>query len=715
MSKKNQRKNRAAKLTRKTNEAAVAREHRVNSSVNGSRGVLNIDGEVGYWGVTAKHVRTQLEDMGRINHLEVNLNCPGGSISEGLAIHGMLKRHAANVTVYIQGYAASMGSQIAMAGNDVVMSDNALFMIHNPMGGVFGDAEAMRDEATVLDKHKEALINTYLSREAVTLSRDDLWDAMQAGTWYTAQEALDAGFVDSVEELQIDDEDDVNVNLLLADLPVDKYESVPDWVQTRRALAVQRAAMRIKEDEEDMSKRRVKNTAAPAAPTSAAPAVEPAPVVVPAPVEPAAPVNIADIQAEERARINAIRQDFTARVPGASEELINRYIDQGRTAAEVSSVIDDLLEIGRENTSVSGDAEIVADERDKVRTGMTDSLLSRTGVTEFDPQNEFNGFTLVELSSDMLRRNNVRVTGSRTERVGAAFTHSSSDFPNVLADVARRSLLAGYSEMPETFEQFTRRAAMQDFRAHDRVGMSEMETLEALPDGGEYKRGTMADYKETNRLATYGKMFPITRQTIINDDLGALTDIPAKMGRAARRTVAGKVFDVFALNPAMGDGTVLFHADHSNLNASSTAISTDSVDAIGTAMALNTGRNTGVQPMGLVPDILLVPMALRSRANTVRGAEYKVFDGATDTNRDPNSVRDTFRVIADARLDSISAVNWFMISSALLPIEVAYLDGVDTPFMDQVRGWEIDGTEFKVRIDVGVAPIEWASIYKQIG
>ena len=685
------------------------RQYTCSAAVNKGRGALNIDGEIGYWGITAKMVRDRLDEIGTVDDLDVVVNSPGGLIGEGVAIYNALKKHAAKVHISIEGYALSMGSVIAMAGDTVSMADNSLMMIHNPIGGAWGDAETLRKEADVLDKHKTALISSYTGRPQVTMSDDEMVKAMNDETWYTAQEAREVGLVDTV--VQMGDE---SINKHAAMLPSAAVQNAPDWVKRIRDRAIamattQPASVGTKTPEDDMN---IAGTKAAGADTAAEGETE----------SRDKPVDVAAIGKaavkEDLARQKGIRAEFASRAPGAPVALIERYIDQGLAVSEVTNVITDMLEFSGDTTPVGGDAIVTADESDKAREGMTNALMARMGKDKKEPGNEFNGMTLYEMAGESLRRNGVKSFGSKAERVGAAFTHSTSDFPTVLEDVTRKTLMDSYAEREESFEQYTRVGSLPDFRQAKRVGLTEFDELDRRPEGAEYKHKTFGEYSEVVSLDTYGNKVAVTREMIINDDLGAFTDIATRMGRMAKRTVAGKVFDVFAANPLMNDGNAWLSAAHGNVKSEGRALSTESVDAALTAMALNKGRNAdndSMQPLNIIPNILLVPMALRSRAMTVMQAEYRVHEGATDSSRDPNTVRNAMQVIADPRLDAISAVNWFMISSEMAPIERSYLDGQQEPYLDSIQGWDIDGTEFKIRLDFGVAPVEYTSIYRQTG
>lgn len=161
-------------------------------------GTISIYDEIGAFGVTAKDFADQLAALGNVSHINLSINSPGGSVFDGLAIYNMLKRNRASITVRVDGIAASMASVIAMAGDAVVMPENAMMMIHDPSGVVVGTSRDMRQLADVLDKIKNGLVAAYANKSGA--DRQEIEDIMAAETWMTAQEAVDMGFADAVEE-----------------------------------------------------------------------------------------------------------------------------------------------------------------------------------------------------------------------------------------------------------------------------------------------------------------------------------------------------------------------------------------------------------------------------------------------------------------------------------------------------------------------------------
>ena len=372
-----------------------------------------------------------------------------------------------------------------------------------------------------------------------------------------------------------------------------------------------------------------------------------------------------------------------------------------------------LAHIAKGASSVAGSVVTIEDEADKRRGAQVQALMARAGLGKQDTANPYRGYTLMELARASAGRSGLG-EGDKREVVASAFTHSTSDFPLLLEDVARRSLKQGYEEAAETFQLWTRPGTLTDFREAKRISVGSFGDLDKVDEGAEYKYGTMGEHGQRVVLATYGKLFSITRQAIINDDLNAFTTTPRAFGRSAIRTVGNMVYATLTGAPIMDEtGKQLFHAEHSNLLAAA-GINTDSVEAMQAAMALQTTKDG--EATNIAMKYLLVPVSLRGTANVVRASEYSV-GAAAKNNTIPNVVRDTFEVIADARLDRVSKTAWYGAADQNLfdTIEVNYLDGNQTPYLEQKQGWNVDGTEFKVRLDAGVSPLDFRCMAKNPG
>jgi ATP-dependent Clp protease protease subunit len=154
--------------------------------------------EIGAFGIPAKVFLDELKGLGPIVELTVRINSPGGSVFDGVAIYNALKRHDAAVTVWIDGIAASIASMIAMAGDEVVMPENAMLMLHDPSALVLGTAADMRGMAEALDKMKAGIVAAY--RDKSGRGDAEIEALMAAESWLSAEEAVDLGLADRVEQ-----------------------------------------------------------------------------------------------------------------------------------------------------------------------------------------------------------------------------------------------------------------------------------------------------------------------------------------------------------------------------------------------------------------------------------------------------------------------------------------------------------------------------------
>lgn len=153
-----------------------------------------------WWGdeVTPKQFKEDLDALGEIDELRIYINSPGGDVFAGQAILSMLKRHNAQKVVYVDGLAASAASVVAMAGDVIRMPRNAMMMIHNVWTFVAGDANDLREVADTLERISETIVAAY--QERTGLDRDQIKAMMDAETWMTAEEAVEKGFADEIEE-----------------------------------------------------------------------------------------------------------------------------------------------------------------------------------------------------------------------------------------------------------------------------------------------------------------------------------------------------------------------------------------------------------------------------------------------------------------------------------------------------------------------------------
>jgi len=181
-----------------------------------------------FWGdgstVEAKKFITDIKAAGdQVEVINLSINSPGGNVFEGNVIYNFLKDHQATVNVKVDGIAASIASVVAMSGDQIEMPENAMMMIHDPSGLVIGTAEDMNKMAEALDKIKVGLVSAYHAKSG--MDNDEISDLMKNETWFTAQEAVDHGFADSVTA-RVDIQANINTDIF------SNFQNVPEYVKS---------------------------------------------------------------------------------------------------------------------------------------------------------------------------------------------------------------------------------------------------------------------------------------------------------------------------------------------------------------------------------------------------------------------------------------------------------------------------------------------------
>lgn len=328
-----------------------------------------------------------------------------------------------------------------------------------------------------------------------------------------------------------------------------------------------------------------------------------------------------------------------------------------------------------------------------IADAMTDALVMRADPRHkpADDAREFVGLSLPELARRSLESSGIRTAGFGASTVIDRALHGAGDFPIVISNVGERLFMASYGASPAALKQVARQATAANFKAKTAVKLSGFSDLEKVTEHGEYKRGTFTEGAESYKLATFGKVFGVTRVALINDDLGAFADVSRKLGEAAARLEAQTLADLVVKNPAMADGKAVFHADHKNL-LTGTALDITALKAA----RLLLGKQTGLA--GELIDVRARFLVVGLENETT--AEQLLTAISATTWADTNPFSGRFELVVDRR---ISDNSWFITADpyAVPSLEYAYLSGVGGPEFFTREGFDTDGVEIKVRLDFG--------------
>ena len=171
---------------------------RIKAEVNDNEATVYLYDAIGDWyGMETKGFIHDLNSLD-VETINLRINSPGGDVFDGRAMNTAIKQLKAKTIAHIDGVCASAATSVALACDEVVMADGAFFMIHNAWTVLVGNASDLRKEADLLDKVDGVIVNDY--EQKTGKSQDEIKELMAAETWFTAQEALENGFIDSVFE-----------------------------------------------------------------------------------------------------------------------------------------------------------------------------------------------------------------------------------------------------------------------------------------------------------------------------------------------------------------------------------------------------------------------------------------------------------------------------------------------------------------------------------
>lgn len=433
-------------------------------------------------------------------------------------------------------------------------------------------------------------------------------------------------------------------------------------------------------------------------------------------------------EAERKRSLNI--RSMARKVSLGDEAFIDDLIERGVSVADASAlIIDKLAERQASNqpdtrnsqpTTVTGgqDLAVLAAKRG----AMENALLARCNpaIALEEAGREFRGMRLVDMAREFVEMAGGSARGLTPQElakaalgcdrsaVRAAGMHSASDFPLLLGSTVNRTLRDAYTVAPQTWRPLGRQTTVPDFRAVTRAALGDISALERVPEHGEYGYGSLSEDGAPLKVVKYGKIIAITWESIINDDLGALTRVPASLGAAAARTESNVVWSLLLGNPNFTDGIPVFDTDHGNLAGSAGAINTATLAAARASMRKQ--KTKSGEFLNLGPEYLVVGPDKELEAYQFTSSNY-----VPAKNADVNDVRNAaLTVIVDAR---IQGNQWYLYASptAVDTFEYAYLEGEQGVFTETREGFEVDGMEIKARLVFGAAWIDYRGAYKNPG
>ena len=454
------------------------------------------------------------------------------------------------------------------------------------------------------------------------------------------------------------------------------------------------------------------------------------------PEAPAAPSDAELAARAERQRVQGIM--LACRASRMTQEFQDQLIGEGLSLEQAQTrVFEEMRKRGGETAGPKSSAvrteptvQFGEDPMVHVRAGIENALTHRLAgdmrkkdgtlvVPLSDQGRRYRGMSLMDVARAYLQGRGIRVTDMpKTKLAGVALglvdvrsggMHTTSDFADLLADVAHKTLRAAYAEAPQTFRPLVRVVTLTDFKPVYRTQLGDAPALLEVGEAGEYKSGTVSDGKTSYQLATYGRKFSISRQALINDDVDAFARVPMMFGRKARVLESNLVWAQITGNPTMSDNNALFSAAHGNLQTDGDHISVESLGRARAALRQQTSLDGDY--LNLTGAYLLVPTVLETKADQFVTVVLPQEAGKV------NPFQNKLTVIAEPRLDANSTTAWYLAASVdqVDIIELAYLEGEEGPMVESRVGFDVDGLEIKARLDVAAKAIDWRGLHKDPG
>ncbi|WP_429816389.1 prohead protease/major capsid protein fusion protein [Ensifer sp. B1-9] len=442
---------------------------------------------------------------------------------------------------------------------------------------------------------------------------------------------------------------------------------------------------------------------------------------VPVPADPGATFRsetmedeVIETPAEETPAATRAAIRTIARAAGMTAEQADDMIDRDLSVTEARAEAFEAMQARTRNTPRIRVVSPSSEDPAVIRTRREEALYARvSGTAPTDEARPFMSDTLRDHARALVEAAGVSTRGMDADALFRAAMHTTSDFPQLLTGVGRRTLMAAYQVAGSPLKTLlARQTTLPDFRAASKLKLSDTGLLEKVSESGEIKSTTRGEAAESYALDTYGTMFALSRKALINDDLGAFRDWGATAGRMAAETENNLLFTLFrqssGAGPVMGeDNKRLFHADHGNLAGSGTALDEANLSAARLAMR-GVKALDGKTPINAAPKYLVVGPQLETSAEKLLAAIY----AATVATANPFTGK--LELLVEPRITDKS---WYVFADpAVLPVlEYAYLSSAQGPQMASREGWDVLGQEFRVVLDFGCGATDFRGAYRNPG
>ena len=676
---------------------------------------------------TPTMVRDMLE--GKTGPITVRINSGGGVAVDGQAIYTMLTDYPGEVHVVVDGIAASAASLIAMAGDTITMRRGSIMMIHDP-AQPWPEGRGTEDDYLRTAQWLRVISNAYAGvyADRAGMSREDARAVMRAETYFDGETAVAAGFATAA------DEDEAQA---VARFDYRIYANAPQELQQAGAAIARRKsrtavlammaggiAPKVKgitmNEDEDLGEDLAEDTAT----EDTTAAAEDEMTTDAAEDHPEAEAEDEIEATEEETTAAVAMMDLVAaagRPADEAREFLARRLTLKQAVAEIATRKRKENPLTDKMRPGAPTARITRDERDTRRTGMTNALVAQMSRAKevTGPARDFMSMGILHMAAECAgHRGPIRRGAGELRLLEMAFApNSTSDFPAIFENALNKRLLQSYRAAQPTYRAIAERMDFTDFRPHPVAAMGDFPTLLPVGEGGEIKYGSTGDKRETVVLGAFARAFSLSRQMLINDDLGGIDRLLSSRGVAVA-AFEEATFYAMMLSGANADGPTLSETGRQVFNT--TDATKAGTNAAITVASLSVGRSAMRRKRGIGHaaadqiDLDIAPSILLVGPDKETEAEQLITTIVPNQAASVNPFSGKLQIVTT---NKITGNAWYLFADPTVApaFMYGYLSGEEGPRMRMEEPFGTQGISYSVELDFGVGAIDYRGAYRNAG
>lgn len=396
-------------------------------------------------------------------------------------------------------------------------------------------------------------------------------------------------------------------------------------------------------------------------------------------------------------------------------ERTEEFIEDDKTLDEVRAILLNEFKEKKRGLEV-GAVEVIGNGRDNFTRDITSALMVKAGYGEGNEKEEIRnmaGMGFRDIAIQSLKYDGIDAARMNSDELFKRALSPGGAFTSIMDNTVNKSMAKAYQAAPTTFERWTTKGSETNFKGSTRYRISEAGELTKIAENGEFEFDEMKDEGVRTSVATFGKSFGLTREALINDDLGILTRVPMAYVVAAKRGINKLVYKTLASNPTIYDGQKLFDESKHKNQGTAGAMSVESIGEFRKLLRKQTNLR-GEEVLNIPLKYILVPAALETKAEQLLLSVADINGAHSGVD---NPFRGKFELISDAELDGYSEAAYYGIGDKNVAesIVVSYLNGKEAPTLESQIAFDRLGINYRIFIDYGVNVVDYRAMVMNAG